>query len=206
MIAVTGVGRVSVPADMASIDLGINVLAASAADASAGAATLATELHDAIRRLGVVDGDLSTSGYSVFQEHDHRSGRAELRGYRVNNTMHVVVRDLDTVPVLLEAAVAVGGESIAINGVSFGLSDDADARVAAREAAWADASSRAGHLATLAGITLGPVSSIDEQAGRFTSPKAMRRGRAMTAEAAPPPIEAGDTSVEVTLAVEFAIV
>lgn len=201
-ITVTGTGTASRPADVASITIGVSVLGASAALATAQASEAADRLHEALTDAGVDRRDLATRDYSLFPEQDHRSGQAVLRGYRVNNSVVVTVRELANMSGLLQLATEAAGDATTINGISFDLSDDSDLRRTARAAAWDDAVSAAQQLADLASARLGPAVSISED--RVSAAPAVRMRRAMVAESGPP-IEGGDSSVAVSLTVSFAL-
>ena len=53
---------------------------------------------------------------------------------------------------------------VRVEAVAFGVADQEELRNAARQAAYADALSRADHYARLAGRALGPLRLLDEQA------------------------------------------
>lgn len=203
VITVVGTGTASAPADTASVTIGVTVLGASAAMASAQAATAANQLHAALTGAGIEHSDLTTADYSLFPEHDHRNGQATIRGYRVNNSVVATVRDLGVLPIVLREATEAAGDATTINNISFTISDDTDLQVSARADAWADAVTAAAQLADLAGTSLGPAVSITEGSPGGPVMRTVRR-RAMTAEAAPP-LEGGDSTVSVSLTVSFAL-
>jgi len=203
VVTVVGNATASAPADTASITIGVSVLGATAAAASQDATAAANQLHAALSGAGIATSDLTTADYSLFAEHDHRGGQPVLRGYRVNNSVVVTVRDLDQLPTVLREATEAAGNATTINGISFSISDDTDLRATARAAAWADAVRAATQLAELASTELGPAVSISEGTPTVPVMRPMMR-RAVAAEAAPP-IEGGDTSVAVSLTVSFAL-
>lgn len=127
----------------------------------------------------------------------------QLRGYRITNTVRLLVGDLARVGELLDAAIDAGANSI--GGVSFGLRDEADALHRAREAAMADARAKAAHYAALAGTALGDVLSIAE-AGSAPPIQHMRMMRAAAMETPhTTPIASGEGTITVTLQVVYAL-
>ncbi|WP_437602083.1 SIMPL domain-containing protein [Sorangium sp. So ce590] len=80
--------------------------------------------------------------------------------YQVSNTVMVVVRNLDQVGAVLDAAVAAGANNVW--GISFGLDKTDPLEAQAREKAIADARARAEALARLQGVSLGRVVAISE--------------------------------------------
>jgi uncharacterized protein YggE len=114
-----------------------------------------------------------------------------------------VFRYLASAGEILDAASESSGDEATINNVSFSIEDESSARDQAREAAWSDAVARAEHLARLSGRSLGDVVSIVETTGRPPGPGPVPRMSLAAADATP--IEAGTTSITVSLEVRFAL-
>lgn len=202
-LTVTGVGQSSVAPDLMEVDLGISVLADSVAQGRATATERAQALIGSLSESGVAKDDIQTLRYSIHPEYEHRDGQQMLRGYRVNNELKVVLRDLGSAGEILDVAAEAGGDDVTINDVSFSVEDQSAVRDQAREAAWGDARSRAEHLARLSGRALGEVVDIVETTGRPPGPGPMAR-MALAADESTP-IEAGSTAITVTLQVRFAL-
>lgn len=202
-ITVTGVGQFASAPDLMNVDLGISVLAESVAEGRATATERARALIGSLEERGVASGDIQTLRYSIHPEYEHRDGHQSLRGYRVNNELKVALRDLGSAGEILDIAAEAGGDEVTINNVSFSVEDQTAVRGQARETAWSDARSRAEHLARLSGQTLGQVVDIVETSGRPPGPGPVAR-MAMAADETTP-IEAGSTTVTVTLQVRFAL-
>lgn len=199
-ITVTGIGHSSVPPDVMTVDLGISVLAATVVEGRSVATAKARDLIASLKDRGVADQDVQTARYTIHPEYDHHEGQQRLRGYRVSNDLQMALRDLGSAGEILDAAAEAGGDEVTINNVSFSVENQSAARDQAREAAWSDAHARAEHLARLSGRTLGEVAHIVETSGSPSGPGPLAR-MAMAAEAAP--IEAGTTSITVSLEVRF---
>lgn len=196
-VSVVGTGRVTVSPDVAILTLGVETPDRALATAQQENAARSAALRARLAAWGLPAREIQTAGYNVWQDHD-RDGKP--RGYRVGNTVRLLTGDLARVGELLDAAIDAGANSI--DGVTFGLRDEADALHRAREAAMADARAKAAHYAALAGSHLGDVLSIAE--GDATPPPRPMYARAMLAVAAPhTPIEAGEGTVIVTLQVMY---
>lgn len=202
-ITVTGIGQTAVTPDVVNVDLGISILADTVAEGRSRAAERARALIASVKDLGVGDDDIQTVRYSIQPEYDYRNGGQTLRGYRVSNDLGVTLRELGSAGNVLDAAAAAGEDEVTINNVSFRVEDETEARNSAREAAWADASARAEHLASLSGRSLGPAVDIVEVSGRLPGPAPMFRMAAVADESTP--IESGSTMIEVTLQVRFTL-
>ncbi len=112
----------------------------------------------------------------------------------------VRVRDLAALGGILDTVIADGANDF--NGLRFGLQDPAPLMDEARRRAVDDAMARAALLAGAAGVTLGPVLSIDDQGGSRPMPMAEMAMR-MSAGAAP--VAAGELTLTANVAMVFAI-
>ena len=200
-ISVGGTGSAAAPPDVAIIDVGVDVVARSVAEARSVAATDSAQVLEALRSHGVASLDLVTTAMSIRPEYDHREGR-RLRGYCVANSVEAKVRDMEAVGKAIDAVAAVG-DSIVINGIRFTHSDPAVLEKRAREAAWEQASRKATELAALSGVTLGPVIAIAEHS--HGGPPTPVRAMAREAAGVVTPIAGGKLAVSVTIDVQFSI-
>lgn len=158
-------------------------------------------MFDALVSSGVDKSDISTTNYSVYADHDHPKGKERLLGYRVNNEVQVTVRNVGDLGSVIDRAVEAGGDAVEVNRLSFDLDDDSEVRRGARESAWQDARDKAEQLAGLAGLELGQAVRITESVSGSPSPRLLA---APMAAAESTPIEAGTSTITVTLDVRFA--
>ncbi len=203
-ISVSGTGEVSGTPDTLVVDLGVSVLRDTVDQATGDAATLAQSIIDALTAKGVAERDIRTSNYSIYPEYDYRGETQTLRGYRVINTVSAKIRDIDRAGEAIDAAAAAGGNDTVVSGISFDLEADGDLITAAREAAWNDAKAKAEQLASLAGVRLGTAVTITETSSSAPPPIMYERS-AGGADLASTPIQPGQSTVSVTVSVEFAI-
>ena len=111
--------------------------------------------------------------------------------------LRVKVKDVDIAGDVLDAVVGAGANQVF--GVSFTLADEGAWQDQARERAIADAGARAGELAALTGVELGPVHSISEVIG--SCPGEMLASRGFGSEIAPGELEFS-TQVQVTYTIQ----
>jgi uncharacterized protein YggE len=203
-ITVSGSGRASTVPDVADVRLGVSVTRKSVAEARTSAAETAASILAALTALGVERADVRTASLVVQPEYDYKEGVQQLRGQSVSHQYVVTVRDLDKLGRVIDDGLAAGATTL--DGVGFRTADPAPAFAAARVAAFQDARARAGALASEADVALGPVVAIAE-ADPVPGPRpfAIGKVRLMAAEAAPTPVEAGESEVVVGLVVVFAI-
>jgi len=200
-ISVSGTGTAAAAPDLVIVELGVEVLGQSVAIARKAAAASMQSVVGSLRSHGLGDADLSTTGYSINPEYDHRNGR-RLRGYRVATSVKARITAIEAAGDVIDDAVAAGGDHSVVSGLRLAHQDESALATAARAEAWKAALVKAEQLAGLAGLVLGPAVSISEQHGHSPGPMP----RAMAIEAAGgPPVETGELSVAVTIQVDFAI-
>ena len=203
-ITVQGTAIISLKPDMATLSLGVDAQASSAALAQSNASKAMAAVIDAVKKQGVADADLATQGINLSPMYGNQTpnGSPRVTGYEANQSLSVKVHDLDKVGPIIDAGVAAGATSV--GGVSFSLADPTAATNQARQMAVTDAHNRAQALATAAGVTLGAPISITEQAA--TQPPVFYAAAVPAAGAvAETPVQPGTTDVTVTVEVVYQI-
>lgn len=197
-ISTSGVGTVTATPDTATVELGVETSAPTAAEALAQNAALAEELIEGLTEAGVDRGDVRTSELSV-SPHEDPDGR--IIDYRVTNRVTATLDDIDRAGALIDGAAAAAGDAIRVRSLSFSISDDSALRAQARADAVAQAKAQAEQLADAAGVKLGKVREIVESPGAMPL---TQRG-VMADVAAATPIEPGTADLTVTVSVVYDI-
>ena len=202
VIAIEGLGTVSVKPDTAIAELGAEARAPQLADATADVARRMTDVLGRVKALGVAENDITTRRYTVEPVPAQRRGDEEptrIAAYRVVNVVQVRIRDITTAARILDAAVAGGANTVP--SLYFALADRSAAEAQARTLAVKAAAAKARELADAAGVRLGDLVSLQERAGlRPTAP------RAVMATAAAGPVEAGELEIAVTVEARYQII
>ena len=210
-IAVSGTGTTSVKPDIALVSLGIEVTANTVADARAQAATAMENLTKAVKGAGVADPDIQTQFFNIYPQYGAPSPTSkpitpEIVGYTVNNQVQLKVRNLDSVSVVLDAAIAAGGNGIRVNGLQFTVEKPDQFLAKSREEAVQNAKARAEVLANAAGVKLGAARSITESGGAFPE---FDKARSAQAEPGgmgwPTPVSPGQETLAVNVSGVFDI-
>ncbi|MFJ6076688.1 SIMPL domain-containing protein [Pseudarthrobacter sp. NPDC092419] len=163
-ITVSGHGGAEAPPDLAAVALGVECRGGSVDAAFTAAGSSLAAVSAALRSAGVADSDLQSTGLTVRADLVWRDGGSQqVAGYIAAGTLAARLRDLDSVPAVLAAAVAAAGDDVRLNNLQLVVEDTAALRERARAGAWEDATRSAGQLAALAGATLGRVVSLAEQ-------------------------------------------
>lgn len=202
-ITVTGEGSVQVAPDMAQLSVGVTSEAKTAEAAMSANSDAAAEVLSRLKAAGIAERDVQTSGLSLYPRRDDRRldqpGEPPIVGFVASNTLQVRVRDLDALGGILDEVVSGGANTL--NGLSFGLQDPSEATDEARRRAVADAQAKAALYADAAGVTLGPVRSIDEQGG---APRPMMMEAAGLAKSGVP-VASGELEVSASVTMAFGI-
>lgn len=203
-ISVTGEGRVEAAPDMATLTLGVNNEAATAAEAMAANSEAVAAVIAKLRESGIEERDLQTTGLSLGPRYDHGNsgGAPKLAGYFASNMVTVRVRALDSLGSTLDAVVSEGANTL--NGLSFGLQDDQAARDEARRLAVTDAARKAALYAEAAGVKLGRVMRIGEGGGQMP-PMPMAMGAEAFAKSADVPVAPGELNLTSSVVVVYEI-
>ena len=197
-IAVTGSGTAEAAPDLLTLAIGVECRRPGVEAAYGDAALAASAITAVLRRHGVPDADITTSGLNVRAEVSWQEGRGQLvSGYLASSMLSVRLRELAAASALIAAAVAAGGDDVRLNGLELGFADPSAVEVRAREAAWNDARTAAEHFAALAGARLGRTLSVTQQSGTASPIPLAKMQRVAASE--PLTVEAGGSSVTATV-------
>jgi hypothetical protein len=208
-ITVVGQGSVRIEPDVARVSIGVETIAETVGEAVDENSVKMDALLAALLAAGVAEKDIQTMNYSVNlerfpepmpRESGTESGEPKPQ-YRVSNMVNVTIRDLDSVSEVLDAVIEAGANNIW--GVSFSLEDPAAAQADARAKAVEDAQERAGALAELGGVELGPVMSMSEVIGGGGIPVPMLAAERAVSGAGP--ISPGEVEISYQLQVSYFI-
>lgn len=203
-IVVTGEGEATVAPDMALLSLSVMREAKTAREALDANNTAMAEVIEAIKLFGIADRDLQTAGLQIMPRYNYTNKpdgtqEAELVAYQVTNTLSVRVRDLVKTGEVIDKAVSLGVNQ---GGNIVFTNDDPSATITeARKKAVAEATAKAKTLAEAAGVQLGRILEISDQA--FAAQPMPIQAKAFDRVAASVPIEAGENAYQVQVNMTF---
>ena len=205
-VRVAGTGMVAGDPDVVVLSIGVSVERDSVKQARTEAAEAMTGVIDSLKGNGLLDEDIQTQHFSIYQRYDYIKGKREFRGYNVTNTVSAKIRDLDTVGNVIDDAAEAGGDLVQINSIQFSIDDPTTLKMQARVAAMQAAQAKAQTLATEGGVTLGTPISISES-GDFYVPRPVNLEFAFAddAGAVDTPIQSGQLQITVTVNVIYEI-
>ena len=206
-IVVSATGEVKVSPDRATISIGVQARAATAAAASAQNSQKQRAVIDAIKARGVPAEQISTSGFSVIPETRYdREGQQAPRttSYLVVNTVTVELKRIDQVGPVIDASLAAGANQI--NSLGFGVQSADSARRSALSAAIAKAKADAEVIARAAGGSLGTMLEVTVM--DFGTPRPMYMRSEMAAQVADKsvPVEPGMETISAGVNVRWQFV
>ncbi|KUM37366.1 SIMPL domain-containing protein [Arthrobacter sp. EPSL27] len=197
-ISVTGSGSAEAAPDLLTLSIGVECRREDVEAAFSEAGRVSAAIAAVLRGHGVADPDITTSGLNVRAEVNWQEGRGQVvTGYVASSALSVRIRDLQSSSAVIAAAVEAGGNDVRLNGLELGFADPAAVTARAREAAWQDALTSAGHFASLAGATLGKVVSLTQQTGYPAPIPVAKMQRAVAVESLT--VEAGEASISATI-------
>lgn len=203
VLSVAGAGSVAVRPDQATLTMGVEIAAPSAEEALTANAARMAVVFAALQDAGVKPADMQTSQLSVHPQWDNQNKPYDqplkITGFLATNMLQITVRDLGSLGVILDVLTKVGANRI--EGVYFGVAEPGPHLDSAREAAVTEALRKGALFARAAGMTLGPILSIDEAGAE---PRPMFRVEAMVADAVP--IAEGEVSFSASVTVRFALI
>ena len=191
-------GEVKAAPDMATITLGVQTTAPSAARAMQDNARRMSQVTAALRGAGIEGKDIQTSGLNLNAQYDYQQNQPpRLTGYQASNDVTITVHDLARLGASIDAVVAAGANQI--NGVSFGLSDPKAAEDAARLKAVQALQAKAQLYAGATGYRIGRLVSLGESGG-YQPVRPLAMARMVAAAPAATPVEPGELTVRIDIA------
>lgn len=163
VIRVSGQATVTLSADTATLQIGVNTRKSTVQEAQAENNLLMRGVIDAILVAGIEEKDIITSQFDVYSSFeysvDEQGKEISIPGYQVSNMLSVTVRDLNHLGKVLDVAMAAGANTT--YGIHFSSTQENAAYQKALARAVEDAENKARVLAAAAGKELGELILMD---------------------------------------------
>lgn len=200
------VGEVKAAPDRASITVGVQTQAKTAAEALRLNRERMAATITALKAAGIEGKDIQTSALNLNGQYSYEPNQPpKLAGYQAVNQVTILVRDLTKLGPTVDAVTGAGANQI--SGIDFGLSDPKAAEDDARRQAVKLLTTRAELYAGAAGLRLGRLVNLTEGGGYQPAP--MRRAEFADVRlkaAANTPIEPGELTVRVEVSAIYELV
>lgn len=202
-IEVSGTGEVFLQNDSAKIELSVVTKNADILKASSDNAAKMTSVQNALAEKGIEKTEISTSGYSIYQESNYQNGRKILGAYNVTNRISIIVKDVSKAGEIIDSAIKAGANEL--NSLSYFPSNTDAAKKQSRILAVKQAESKANTIASSSGNLLGKLLNIrEEESNSFAYDSNFSYSKAEAAGASPTtPVSSGKTKISVTVSATY---
>jgi len=207
-ISVSGEGKVVAKPDIGQVVLSVISDATTVAAAQKDNVGKMDKVTKAMKDLGIKEEDLKTASYSIAPRYQYSSGRSDIIGYEVTQTLEVKIRDLDKVGDILGQAASAGANQL--GSLTFTFDNSEKIKSEARQKAIDNAKNKAKDLAKSLGVSLGKVTSFSESASDGSMPVPMYSakealGMGGGTAVATPDIQTGQNEVLVDVNIAYEI-
>lgn len=202
-LSLTGQGVVTAKPDVATVQVGVEVIRKTAKEAIAENSTLLGAALKAAKDSGIEPRDLQTAGLSLSPDtvRPDKNQPVRIVGYQANNMLSIRVRDIEKLGGLLDRLIVAGANDI--QGIRFSIDNRAPLIEEARKLAIKDVLRKANIYAEAANLRIVRILSISESGVNFPQPIMLQR------QAAPGrpdvPVEAGELAVTVQVNMSFEV-
>jgi len=203
-ISTSANGEARVQPDRATIMFAVETRAQTAAKAGADNAKRQKAVIDSLRKQGISESQISTTGYSVAPEMRYDGKQPQVVGYVARNAVRAEVGKIDQVGTLIDAALAAGAN--VVSSLRFYSSKSDEARKAALADAVAKARSDAEAMARAAGGSLGGLLELSTSGSVRPMGEEFAMARMAAADATQTSIEPGEQTVTVFVSARWAFV
>jgi uncharacterized protein YggE len=205
VITIEGEGKVTATPDIATVDIGMFTEGKEITKIQIENSQKMNDLITKIKGLGIEAKDIQTTDYSINPQYDWPDGKRVFRGYRVNQSVHVKIRDLNKIGDVLKLA----GESGAneVSGVNFTIDDPEALKAQAREKALENAFNKILAIAQKTGVRLGKIMSYSEYVPGEPEPyyRSMPEAGVGGGESTNPRIESGSLEIKVNVVIGWEV-
>jgi uncharacterized protein YggE len=203
-IAVVGEGEASGAPDVAYVNVAVQNEAQTARQAIDQNSSAMTAVIDALKRLGIPEQSLRTSGISITpvraRPRPDDPQPPPVTGYQATNTLTVTVEQVSRTGEVIDAAVGAGAN--VAGGVRFRIKNDDALRQSALDAAVKAARASADAMAAAAGLRVTGVRSMSDESGG-DGPIPLARMAAADAASTAPPVQPGELTVTARVRVVY---
>lgn len=195
-ITVTGIGVTKARPDTANISIGVVSEGKTAKQALDRNTAAMGRVIVELKGQKVEARDIQTANFTVRPKFQHfKDGKPpQIVGYRVVNSVRIVVRDLKRLGAILDQAVSLGSNQI--NGIAFMVENAASLENAARKRAMENARAKAELYAGAGQAKLGKVQLISEDFINTAPRREFARAAALSTKTTPVPVEPGEHRVQ----------
>lgn len=166
-LRVSGTATLKVTPDSAILSVGYSGEHTDATAAHEEANEVTDAILQAVKALGIDESNISTGYVNTYPVYNYSDEGSQIRGYRVEHMLSIVVDDLDIVGDVLDAALAAGANQA--NNITFYSSKEHDVYLQALSLAVENAASKADILAIASGVWVGALEQVNELSSNYSN-------------------------------------
>lgn len=204
LFSVDGTGDVTAIPDTAMISIGVTKTSPTVESAKNQVNTIADKITQDIKNLGIKVKDIKTTNYSVNPEYNYQSSRQNITGYTVSTNMEIKLQPIDKANDAIDLATKDGANQV--GGVQFVIDDAKQKELEgqARIKAVAAAKEKAKSLAGAAGINLGRIVDVKENAqNHYPYPMMELKSADSAGAGAPTQLNPGENKITSTVTLSY---
>lgn len=169
VISVNGKGSIMVSPDLFMVDLGIESEAKTAREVQKINSELSKNLKAKLLSLGVDEKNIKTVNYNLYKdmEYDPETRTQIMKGYKLVNTVNVVVEDLEKLSKIIDESTDIGVNNI--YNIKFTVKDKEVYYNQALKKAIENGKGKASAMAQAAGVSISSPSKVVE-VGNYYEP------------------------------------
>ncbi|MEK7658491.1 MAG: SIMPL domain-containing protein [Patescibacteria group bacterium] len=204
-ITSVGQGKVFAKPDIALVSIGVQTQGMKSNDVVTENNTKMNAITKAVKDLGVEEKDIQTTSYNLSPVYDYTERGRVFKGYSLNQAVNVKIRNFDKIGDILDKATALGANTV--GDLQFTIDDQEKFMAEAREKAIAEAKTKAGNLATAAGLKIVKMVNISEGSNYTPQPVYGKGGGGVMAEFASvaPQIQPGQMEINATIYLTYRV-
>lgn len=207
-ISVSGEGKIQAKPDIGLINLGVISEAPNVATAQKDNTEKMNKITQAMKDLGVEEKDLKTTNYNIYPKYQYTtSGRSNIIGYEVNQTLEVKIREnlMSKIGDILSKAAELGANQI--GSLSFTFDDPEALKTQARKKAIENAKEKAKVLTDDLGVKIVRIINFIETASQPPTlyDYALKEGLGMGGGGTTPDIQTGENEIAAYITIEYEI-
>lgn len=169
-VSFSGEGKVTAKPDIAVISASIVTQAVDSKTAQDSNSTKSNAVSAFLKKQGVEDKDIKTSGYNVTPQYNYPpyGGQSTVTGYQVSQSYEIKVRDLTKISAILSGLVTAGANQV--NNLGLQIENPDAVQAQARQLAIDNAKKKATELKKQVGISLGKIVNFVEGSNGYPIP------------------------------------
>ncbi len=170
-IAVEGSAETFAKPDTASVSFSVTKKAPTTDVAMNSVNERMNALVKQLKSAGVEEKDIKTTNYDVYPEYSYNDGKQNFEGYRVRQSVSVIIRDLENTSKVLATVNNAGVDNV--SQLNFYVDDTDEINEQLRTEAINDAKEQAKKIAKDLGVSLGDIVGYDEYGSNNPEPYPM---------------------------------